>query len=205
MVNQNKIFSFEIKRQTKNVFPRYVKRTVVSVLHTIIYLWQHVMAHVDICKGFPDKSDYTYAHIIQLVEVLKTCSNIFWQSSLCCVHCAVSRLVMPCEIDLLGCEQNDLHSCIIHALYLPLILRHLKSIYGPRQAKRCLRTLAKCTDSRFILLMCKVSSGHLLSIDTFYNKSQKDCLGNKEHITDRKWKPLFYWDFISSNEVCNTV
>ena len=28
MVNQNKIFSFKIKRQAKNVFPRDVKRTV---------------------------------------------------------------------------------------------------------------------------------------------------------------------------------
>ena len=28
MVNQNKIFSFEIKRQAKNVFPRDVERTV---------------------------------------------------------------------------------------------------------------------------------------------------------------------------------
>ena len=29
MVNQNKIFSFKIKRQAKNVFPRDVERTVV--------------------------------------------------------------------------------------------------------------------------------------------------------------------------------
>ena len=31
MVNQNKIFSFKIKRQAKNVFPRDVERTVVEV------------------------------------------------------------------------------------------------------------------------------------------------------------------------------
>ena len=30
MVNQNKIFSFTIKRQAKNVFPRDVERTVGS-------------------------------------------------------------------------------------------------------------------------------------------------------------------------------
>ena len=37
MVNQNKIFSFKIKRQAKNVFPRDVERTVrkISVLHCI--------------------------------------------------------------------------------------------------------------------------------------------------------------------------
>ena len=28
MVNQNKIFSFEIKRQAKNVFPKDVERTI---------------------------------------------------------------------------------------------------------------------------------------------------------------------------------
>ena len=32
MVNQNKIFSFEIKRQAKNIFPRDVERTVVSII-----------------------------------------------------------------------------------------------------------------------------------------------------------------------------
>ena len=31
MVNQNKIFSFKIKRQAKNVFPRDVERTVALV------------------------------------------------------------------------------------------------------------------------------------------------------------------------------
>ena len=31
MVNQNKIFSFKIKRQSKNIFPRDVERTVVRV------------------------------------------------------------------------------------------------------------------------------------------------------------------------------
>ena len=31
MVNQNKIFSFKIKRQAKNVFQRDVERTVVDV------------------------------------------------------------------------------------------------------------------------------------------------------------------------------
>ena len=35
MVNQNKIFSFEIKRKAKNVFPSDVKRTVVSKLTTL--------------------------------------------------------------------------------------------------------------------------------------------------------------------------
>ena len=36
MVNQNKIFSFEIKCQAKNLFPRDVERTVVEIGHEII-------------------------------------------------------------------------------------------------------------------------------------------------------------------------
>ena len=45
MVNQNKIFSFKIKRQAKNVFPRDVERTVgtVSSQHSspveLIQIW----------------------------------------------------------------------------------------------------------------------------------------------------------------------
>ena len=35
MDNQNKIFSFKIKRQTKNVFPRDVERTVSVNLITL--------------------------------------------------------------------------------------------------------------------------------------------------------------------------
>ena len=42
MVNQNKIFSFKIKRQVKNVFPRDVERTIVdtaSVWIVIAFVW----------------------------------------------------------------------------------------------------------------------------------------------------------------------
>ena len=35
MDNQNKIFSFKIKRQTKNVFPRDVERTVTQRAHGV--------------------------------------------------------------------------------------------------------------------------------------------------------------------------
>ena len=38
MVNQNKIFSFKIKRQAKNVFSNDVERTVGFVLHSLLSL-----------------------------------------------------------------------------------------------------------------------------------------------------------------------
>ena len=37
MVNQNKIFSFIVKCQAKNIFPRDVKRTVVDVQADILH------------------------------------------------------------------------------------------------------------------------------------------------------------------------
>ena len=37
MVNQNKIFSFKIKRQAKNVFPRDVERTVATCITMTLY------------------------------------------------------------------------------------------------------------------------------------------------------------------------
>ena len=35
MVNQNKIFSFEIKRQAKNLFPRDVEKTVSVFIYAL--------------------------------------------------------------------------------------------------------------------------------------------------------------------------
>ena len=40
MVNQNKIFSFKIKRQVKNIFPRDVEKTVGGLNQFYIYLYK---------------------------------------------------------------------------------------------------------------------------------------------------------------------
>ena len=39
MVNQNKIFSFKIKRQAKNIFPRDVERTVHEQVFFLLVLF----------------------------------------------------------------------------------------------------------------------------------------------------------------------
>ena len=43
MVNQNKTFSFKIKRQAKDVFPSDVERTVVRSSFTIFHTQKFVM------------------------------------------------------------------------------------------------------------------------------------------------------------------
>ena len=52
MVNQNKIFSFEIKRQAKNVFPKDVKRTVGIVLTRIVNILTTNQLVCMQCQGF---------------------------------------------------------------------------------------------------------------------------------------------------------
>ena len=42
MVNQNKILSFKIKRQAKNVFPNDVERTVVNFTNWLVFEWTNL-------------------------------------------------------------------------------------------------------------------------------------------------------------------
>ena len=72
MVNQNKIFSFKIKRQAKNVFPRDVERTVVVTLLERIPLVpltfnrnpsQEVSGHAELCKEALSPSKTSSRHL----------------------------------------------------------------------------------------------------------------------------------------------
>ena len=53
MVNQNKIFSFKIKRQAKNVFPGDVERTVVLRFH-----WAHIIGTENSFVNPPPRSGW---------------------------------------------------------------------------------------------------------------------------------------------------
>ena len=77
MVNQNKIFSFKIKHQAKNVFPRDVERTVVylclvDVIIAIvrIYITKTKLYNIDPLKPhiYIVKLGFTGVYIILLIS-----------------------------------------------------------------------------------------------------------------------------------------
>ena len=53
MVNQNKIFSLELKRQAKSVFPRDVERTVVHGTGTECYKVISLVKKAEIFQLYP--------------------------------------------------------------------------------------------------------------------------------------------------------
>ena len=64
MVNQYKIFSFEIKRQAKNVFPRDVERTVSNKYPLAICYLIYAFLHVQLTIGLSN-------NIMKISEIMK--------------------------------------------------------------------------------------------------------------------------------------
>ena len=63
MVNQNKIFSFELKRQAKNVFPRDVERTVNMSSWCHFTPYKYSVTHLNskrTCLGGDDNSEVIF-------------------------------------------------------------------------------------------------------------------------------------------------